>query len=224
MAVHTRPTSRLLEFLIPPGSYYPVYQLLCSFLDINGIITLTRTSKQLSHLYRELLHTEWNINTRLSKFFPNPEEFRAVQGEADALIVGGLAQAFFWRDSQDEGTAVIAVRHGEGSETMRKYLVSAGYTASGVREGAVQNNNGNTYVKVCSNSQCYLLSAFLGLKLTFLPTYHVLRSLHIHRRGRSNNRGVRNTSVAPSSNTGLIPRDPRRVHNLLEQSVLPLPQ
>ncbi|MCJ1381787.1 hypothetical protein MMC17_004898 [Xylographa soralifera] len=92
----------VLNFLINHEQHYPVFDRLCSYLGIAEIITLTRTCKTLSGLYKLLLKTQWNIDRRLRRFVENPKEFRAQLGRNNALVSGDFTLQFFerqvWQD------------------------------------------------------------------------------------------------------------------------------
>ena len=66
-------------------SKFPVVDEICSCLGIGDIISLTRTCKSLSGLYRSLLSSQWNVDKHLRRFVDNPVNFRSQMARCDAL-------------------------------------------------------------------------------------------------------------------------------------------
>ena len=87
----------IVEFSANRGGCYHIYASLISYLSIAEVVTLTRTCKKLSNLYRELLRSLWDVDRDLRQFVKNPYEFRAQLGRQDALVSGQFAHQFFNR-------------------------------------------------------------------------------------------------------------------------------
>jgi len=77
---------------------YPIFERLCAYMPIAGIIYLTQTCKALSHLYQTLLGLQqWNVDRDLLRFVEDPRRFRTQLGKCDGLISGSFALQFFER-------------------------------------------------------------------------------------------------------------------------------
>jgi hypothetical protein len=118
--------SPLLEFIVNM-SYYAIHLSITSYLPIPDIISLTRTSKQLSGLYTYLLKTQYSIDKRLSPYFVDPDAFRMVQAETNALIFGDVATGFFDRSRWEDERLMIAVDDGKNFDKLSGYMQSMGY-------------------------------------------------------------------------------------------------
>ena len=71
-------------------SKFPIVDEICARLGIGDIISLTRTCKPLSSLYRSLLSSHWNVDKHLRRFVDSPVNFRSQMARCDAL--GGSLQ------------------------------------------------------------------------------------------------------------------------------------
>jgi hypothetical protein len=69
---------------------YPIFDTLCSHLDIGGLLTLRKLSKQLSTHLSSHMNERWNVNRRLGRFVRNPIGFRSQMARHDALISGSF--------------------------------------------------------------------------------------------------------------------------------------
>ncbi|MCJ1309699.1 hypothetical protein MMC25_003359 [Agyrium rufum] len=98
-----RELSRLEEILGNRTGYYLILSEVCQCLPIGDIISLSRTSKALSHIYQSLLQTQFQIDPQLRRFFDDPTAFRSRLAKHNALISGSFALQFFeravWTDS-----------------------------------------------------------------------------------------------------------------------------
>ena len=66
-------------------SKFPIVDEICAGLGIGDIISLTRTCKSLSSLYRSLLSSQWNVDKHLRRFVDSPVTFRSQMARCDAL-------------------------------------------------------------------------------------------------------------------------------------------
>lgn len=124
---HTRSSqqashSPLLNLFTHYERYNLVFDNIYQRLDIEDVISISRTCKRLSSFYRNMLPCHWNIDRRLARFVNDPKEFRSRLGEADALISGTFALLFFaqlyWLDSGLD----IYVRQGSKADALIRYI------------------------------------------------------------------------------------------------------
>ena len=94
MASH-RP-SYLLD-LLDLNFAHPIFERLSPMIPVGDLISLTRTCKALSGLYRYRLQRDWNINKMLSRYFTEPRQFRSLMGKHNAFIAGFFAVEYFER-------------------------------------------------------------------------------------------------------------------------------
>ena len=85
------------EFLsvFDSDTHYPIFSTFCGYLSISEIVSLTRTCKKLSGLYRYLLPLQWDVNEALRPFFDDPQCFRSQIAKCDALLIGQFAAQYF---------------------------------------------------------------------------------------------------------------------------------
>jgi hypothetical protein len=88
-------SDQLFDIFVKRGAYWTIFDRVSSFLPIRDIHVLRRTCKAVTHIYDEMLKSQWNIDARLSRFFRDPRHFREVLGQCDALISGSFALQFF---------------------------------------------------------------------------------------------------------------------------------
>lgn len=103
---------------------YPVCDRICFYLCIGAIIALSRTCKALSRTYRDLLLTQWNIDTKLSRFVTNPRGLRLQLRDREAVISGSFAVQFFDRTVYPDSDLDIFIEHGDHGQGFLEYLTS----------------------------------------------------------------------------------------------------
>ncbi|KAF2822393.1 hypothetical protein CC86DRAFT_385362 [Ophiobolus disseminans] len=121
----------LLDLIADDRSYYPIHSCILSHLDFKDILSLQLVCKEISHLYKTLLKTQWNIDTRLKLLFSDVPAFRSLQSKTNTLIVGPVATGFFRHSSfeiQDEDVQLI-VRKGHDAEAVQSFLRAQDYDA-----------------------------------------------------------------------------------------------
>lgn len=97
LALRLRKYDICATLLMERGRYWPIFVNICSCLEIDSIIALTRTCKALSGIYRELLPHFWNINKTLKRFVKDPKDLRSQMAAHDALIQGSFVIQFLDR-------------------------------------------------------------------------------------------------------------------------------
>ena len=108
-------------------THYPVFRILCGCLSISEIVSLTRTCKKLSGLYRYLLPVQWDVDAALRRYFDDPKCFRSQMAKYDALLIGNFAIRYFERTVYESPRLEVVVQRG-GSQLVSKYLSDeAGY-------------------------------------------------------------------------------------------------
>ena len=100
---------------------YPTGATICRLLPIGDLISLTRTCRRLSSLYRDLLPSQWNIDKLLSRFLDNPRTFRDLMAKHDVLISGSLALQFFQRFAWSDSDMDVYLT-AEGVGALEEYL------------------------------------------------------------------------------------------------------
>ena len=108
--------------------HYPIFSAFCGYLSIAEIVSLTRTCKKMSDLYRYLLPKQWNVDEALRCYFDDPHGFRSQMAKCDALIFGSFAIEFFERAALNSKVMNMMIRQGVGCELLSSYLSDiAGY-------------------------------------------------------------------------------------------------
>lgn len=71
-------TRNLLDVLTvgEADRFYPIQRSLIQCLDIQDIISLTRTCEALASLYKRLVPTQWSIHRHLNRFVKDPLKLR----------------------------------------------------------------------------------------------------------------------------------------------------
>ncbi|KAF2247532.1 hypothetical protein BU26DRAFT_566501 [Trematosphaeria pertusa] len=106
--------------------FVPIQKRLLSHLSIAEIAALKQTSKAFADMSSTLNATDYNINTKLKKFFSDPKAFRSVQANCNALLGGLFAQRFFARDKELPDKIEIYVQTNK-VRLLRDYLIAEGY-------------------------------------------------------------------------------------------------
>ena len=127
---------------------YPVFDRFCTYLSIRDIISLTRTCKALSHLYRTLIRLQhWNIDRDLLRFVEDPRRFRSQLGKCNGLISGSFALQFFERVAWEGSDLDLFVEAGEDAQVLANHLVQVeGYQY--VRQSFVENYRRESHAEV----------------------------------------------------------------------------
>ena len=89
------PPCDLLDFLIRPGQYYPIYTSLISCLRVNDMITLARTCKQLSALSERIPIHHWDFIQAVNIFAKDFDRFIAQVKQHDAVLCSAEPFHFF---------------------------------------------------------------------------------------------------------------------------------
>ena len=108
-------------------THYPIFSAFCGYLSISEIVSLTRTCKKLSGLYRYLLPVQWDVDNALHRYFDDPQCFRSQMAKYDALLTGQFATQYFERTVCESQRLDVVVQRGR-SQLMSSYLSNeAGY-------------------------------------------------------------------------------------------------
>lgn len=116
--------------LLPLLLVYPICESICKHLDVQTLLALQRTTKQISANMTLEKKKRWgNVNKRLSRFVFDPEGLRSQMGRCDAVISGSFVLQHiddtFWEDSNLD----IFVQDGDGADELVRHLVdNEGYT------------------------------------------------------------------------------------------------
>lgn len=126
------PQSRLLVFF-GPDQYVDVRTSLFSSLDVQSLVRLSATCKQ---LHSDILAL-WDVNLRLCRFFGDVDTskaFRSQLGRCNALIAGSFALQFFEGVLWTESDLDIEVQRGIDLTVLHEWVVGpvGGYTLSPV--------------------------------------------------------------------------------------------
>ena len=93
----TASASSFLDLFTEQDPLSRVQRELAQYLDIQDIINLTKTCKDVSPLYQKLLPTHWSIHSHLNRFVKDPLKLRETLRVCDALISGSVALQYFER-------------------------------------------------------------------------------------------------------------------------------
>ena len=127
---------------------YPVFDRLCTNLSIRDIISLTRTCKPLSHLYRTLIRLQhWNVDRDLLRFVEDPRRFRSQLGKCNALISGSFALQFFERVAWEGSDLDLFVEAGEDAQVLANHLVQVERYRY-IRQSFLENYKWESYAEV----------------------------------------------------------------------------
>jgi hypothetical protein len=109
---------------------YPIFDTLCSHLDIGGLLTLKKLSKRLSGHLATHSKERWNVNRRLRRFVRDPIRFRSQMARHNALISGSFVIQFLDDVLWEESDLDIYIENGEASLAFSEYLYGVeGYRA-----------------------------------------------------------------------------------------------
>lgn len=145
---------------------YPIFNNLCSHLEIAAILPLMRVTKRwLPHLSAHLKE-RWNINKKLLRFVENPVALRTQLGCYNALISGSFALQFFDGVVWDESDLDIYVEHQKGDTEIGEYLTKAeGYELRKTKH--IEDDEG--YFRITYGVSTKFLIPYIGscMSLTF---------------------------------------------------------
>ena len=102
-------------------THYPIFSAFCGYLSISEIVSLTRTCKKLSGLYRYLLPVQWDVDEALRRYFDDPRCFRSQMAKCDALLTGQFATQYFERTVSEAQRLDVIVQRGR-SQLISNYL------------------------------------------------------------------------------------------------------
>jgi len=115
--------------LLDRDRFFPVYEGLCSSLDVVSIVQLRKVCKRLRSFGKEL----WDVDRLIGRFMGDSKGFREEMRKHDAVVSGGLALQFFARATWKESDMDVFVRKGPGVDAFHKYLTETeGYKFSGI--------------------------------------------------------------------------------------------
>lgn len=123
-------------------SIYPIFDNLCTHLDIAGLLTLQRISKQLASNLAVHKKARWNVNNRLKRFVKDPVKLRSLMGQHDALISGSFVLELLAGVSWKEPELDIYMQYSISRKAFRQYLHEEGYHCLGSNKvEAAENPN-----------------------------------------------------------------------------------
>jgi hypothetical protein len=108
------------------ANYAPIQSSILSNLNAGDVAALTRTYKSFADLWPTLRATDYNINLRLRKLFKDPRQFRSVQGQCNALIIGNESRWLMSRSRPTFSNLAITLAC-EDKWVLVTYLLSEGY-------------------------------------------------------------------------------------------------
>ncbi|KAI1333597.1 hypothetical protein F5Y15DRAFT_340770 [Xylariaceae sp. FL0016] len=180
------PQSLLVQFF--QEHYSPIRERMFLAIDAPSLLMLSGTCQAL----RTGIHTLWDINRRLRRFFDEPAVFRSKLAQCDALICGSFALQFFEGVYWKESGLDIKVKYGKNVKTLHDFVINeAGYTLSDKNEEWVRlardkdqsqrDEYHRVYVGFVAESECrtyYRRNATSGvLKVQLIVTWEI--PLHI---------------------------------------------
>lgn len=121
------PGSSSKPTLLSTFAIYPIFDTLCSFMDIKGLIELQKVSKEFAANLAIHRKERWNVNKKLTRFVRDPIKLRSLLGLHDALISGSFVLQFLdgvvWKESDLD----IYVEDGMGAKALDHFLKTEGY-------------------------------------------------------------------------------------------------
>jgi hypothetical protein len=129
--------------------YAPIQQCMFSYLGVPEVLALTKACRALACVQQRFKETSYDVNLCLQPFFTHPHEFRSLQAQCDALIVGDFARRFFTRRTSEllEMKIVIEVKH---VHILTTYLSRADFAIESTNEDLLK---GQVYVKHCTDGK-----------------------------------------------------------------------
>jgi len=112
--------ARLLSSSLAPAQS----QIVCHF-EPSDMLSLLRTSKSVHRSMKEAIAVAYSIDVRLKKFFDDPQAFRRVQAECNALITGNFARAFFANDLMPQRLCFLVDE--DGAASIRAFIETNGF-------------------------------------------------------------------------------------------------
>lgn len=103
-------------------SIYPIFDALCSHLDIASFLSLQRVSKQLAANFYAQKNRRWDIDKGLRRFVREPKAFRCQMGKLDAIISGSFMLQFYEEIVWEEDTVLDIYLPSEALRAMYQYL------------------------------------------------------------------------------------------------------
>lgn len=101
---------------------YTIALQLCALLRPADFISVTRTCKALTALYRDLRPSLWNVDKRLSRFLDDPKAFRSLMAQHKTLIYGSLALQFFDRCTWSDSDLNVCISRDQAAEAIEEHL------------------------------------------------------------------------------------------------------
>jgi hypothetical protein len=109
------------------SQYAPIQSAMQAHLDVDEIISISRTCKALNPLWKIFIDTAFNIYFLLRGYFNDTKAFRSLQANHGVLIFGGSARQFLSRIPVDRLELSIGHLH---VPVIQTNLISEGYTAT----------------------------------------------------------------------------------------------
>lgn len=99
--LRTSPSDELIDLSTDKykEQFYPIWKCLTCNVGATDMMTLRRTCKALEPIYRELQKFQWNIDSKLERFFKDPKGFCSILSESKATVSGSFALQFFGKFS-----------------------------------------------------------------------------------------------------------------------------
>ena len=108
--------------LLDPQKYYPVLELLSSYLTVADSLALCRVCKVLDGLKNYMLRKISNINVRLKGFVDDPVMLRSQLGNYNALISGPFALNIFEMGHQTVRYLDVFIQDGVHADWFMEYI------------------------------------------------------------------------------------------------------
>lgn len=121
-----RPTARARS-LRQVFSSASIYDLILCYLSPRTLVWLSRTCRMIHGAVTRFFQHAYNINRHLSRYFPDPLQFRSLQARTGLVISGSNALQFFDRTFYYESDLDLYAHPGHIYELM-EWLESAGYS------------------------------------------------------------------------------------------------
>ncbi|CAJ2514167.1 Uu.00g022860.m01.CDS01 [Anthostomella pinea] len=142
---------------------------LVRLLGTRDVLRLSQTCREVQQAFRS---REWNINSRLARFFDDPRAFRAEIGHCNALITGSFVLEFFARTVSPGDHLKILVQKGQDADRLEACFLSVGYQLTNVNSSFETQER--TLIKHGTNGAVTIL--YLYMSGTKIPLDPVLNS------------------------------------------------
>ena len=125
------------QFFDTAITQYSIYEPLLYYSTPCTIFALGLTCKAARACVLAYYRSAFNINKHLSRFLPNPKEFRAMQAQTGTVISGSNAVQFMDRTYYQGADLDVFVNPGYCAEVGQHMIITQGYRITNPSDGVI---------------------------------------------------------------------------------------